>query len=288
VLHLYVEAPFAAFRTFTTGAYRATATFLTPSAAYGLLLNIARIESRLREEDERFPKKHPSNPRRDPPLNTLLARGLPVVEIAVGVPAFRLRRGRMERLPDCDVFPRVQTVYQQLHSYVGGNVRVDDPDRPGKKTTKEKLGLVRAKLAKWHITPVRREFLSDLRAVITFRGNDDLEERVRRGLTGGLNKGRYGVPFLGDNAFLIDRLEELTEPGRIHWYERITPASGGGVQDRATRLTILIDRADLSKTQSALYSPGTPIPQGEPPANAWTHITPPPCLTVPSPRRSLR
>ncbi len=33
---LYVQAPFAAFRTFRTGWYRPTATFLTPSAAYGL------------------------------------------------------------------------------------------------------------------------------------------------------------------------------------------------------------------------------------------------------------
>ena len=32
-------------RTFTAGWYRPTATFLTPSAAYGLLLNLAGIES---------------------------------------------------------------------------------------------------------------------------------------------------------------------------------------------------------------------------------------------------
>ena len=48
---LYIQAPFAACRTFTAGWYRPTAGFLTPSAAYGLLLNIAGIESRLREED---------------------------------------------------------------------------------------------------------------------------------------------------------------------------------------------------------------------------------------------
>ena len=35
MLALYVEAPFAAFRTFTAGWYRPTAAFLTPSAAYG-------------------------------------------------------------------------------------------------------------------------------------------------------------------------------------------------------------------------------------------------------------
>jgi CRISPR-associated protein Cas5t len=41
-----MEAPFAAFRTFTAGSYRPTAEFITPSAAYGLLLNVAGIEMR--------------------------------------------------------------------------------------------------------------------------------------------------------------------------------------------------------------------------------------------------
>lgn len=274
MLHLYVEAPFATFRTFTAGAYRPTATFLTPSAAYGLVLNIAGIESRLREEEERFPKKNPYNSRRDPPTTSLVAPGLPPVEIAVGVPTFQLRRGRLEQVPDSDFFPRFQTVFQQLHSYVGGNVRVDDPDRPGKKTTKEKLGLVRTKQAKWHITPVRREFLSDLRAVIALRANDDLETRVRGGLVGSFSARRYGVPFLGDNAFLIDRLAELTEPGPVRWFERITATTVGGKRDRTTRLTIWIDRADMSRTVSALYAP-TEEPTTSPPPSAWTEISPP-------------
>src|SRR6185437_13149691 len=120
--HLYVEAPFAAFRTFTAGGYRPTATFLTPSAAFGLVLNIAGHESRLREEDEDFPQKHPYKPRCDPPLNSLLRSGLPQVEMAIGVPAFRLcGRGRRESVPDIDQFPRVQTVYQQLHNYPVGD-----------------------------------------------------------------------------------------------------------------------------------------------------------------------
>ncbi len=46
MLMLYVQAPFAAFRTFTAGWYRPTAAFLTPSAAYGLALNAAGFESR--------------------------------------------------------------------------------------------------------------------------------------------------------------------------------------------------------------------------------------------------
>jgi len=275
VLRLYIEAPFAAFRTFAAGGYRPTATFLTPSAAYGLVLNVAGIESRLWEEHEQFPQKHPYNPRRNPPLHTLVVSGLPVVDMALGVATFRLRgRDRRELVPEADQFPRVQTVYQQLHNYpVGGT---------GKKRAEE------TKENKYHITPVRREFLSDLRAVIALRGNNDLEDRIRRGLANTFNAGRYGVPFLGDNAFLIDRLEELTDPGPVRWYERISAASGAGVRDRATRLTILIDRADLSKTESAVFAPTEPTPADKPPPSAWVEIKPPqPEVTppTPSPRR---
>lgn len=51
----------SACRTFTAGWYRPTATFLTPSAAYGLLLNIAGIESRLCEENEAHDGKTPAS-----------------------------------------------------------------------------------------------------------------------------------------------------------------------------------------------------------------------------------
>src|SRR3954469_23984515 len=99
MLCLYVQAPFAACRTFTAGWYRPTATFLTPSAAYGLVLNVAGIETRLREEDERHDGKTPASTTRP---------GLPSVKLAIGAPA------------DSDPFPRVQSVYQQLHNYPVG------------------------------------------------------------------------------------------------------------------------------------------------------------------------
>ena len=46
---LLIESRFAAFRPFITGSFRPTAPFITPSAAYGLLLNLAGIE--MREDD---------------------------------------------------------------------------------------------------------------------------------------------------------------------------------------------------------------------------------------------
>jgi len=60
MLWLRIEAPFATCRTFTAGWYRPTATFLTPSAAYGLVLNLAGIDSRLREGAEGHDGKTPA------------------------------------------------------------------------------------------------------------------------------------------------------------------------------------------------------------------------------------
>jgi CRISPR-associated protein Cas5t len=256
MLYLYVQAPFAACRTFTAGWYRPTATFLTPSAAYGLILNVAGIESRLREEEEGHDGKVPAS---------LTRPGLPAVRLALGAPV--TDKG--------DPYPRVHTVYQQLHNYmVGGKEKVDDPENLGQKVTKKSLGLRRSKHSKWNITPVRREFLSDLRAVIALNGNTDLEDRVCRGLRGEFNSGRYGLPFLGDNAFLLDRLELLSSAPEAHWYERVSEASGSGPRPRTTRLTILIDRAELSRTTSALFAPlkDATCTVPEP---AWTEIRPP-------------
>ena len=46
MLRLYVQAPFAAFRSFHRRMVSANCRFLTPSAAYGLALNLAGIETR--------------------------------------------------------------------------------------------------------------------------------------------------------------------------------------------------------------------------------------------------
>jgi CRISPR-associated protein Cas5t len=236
VLYLYIEAPFAACRTFTAGWYRPTATFLTPSAAYGLILNVAAIETRLREEEAGHDGKTPAS-------TTRLA--LPAVKLAIGAPT------------DAEPFPRVQSVYQQLHNYPVGSSGAERAES--------------AKGNKYNITPVRREFLTDLRAVICLDGNGDLENRIRRGLRGEFNADRYGLPFLGDNSFLLNRLEELDQMPAAHWYRRITD-TGGLPHPRTNRLTVWIDRANSSRTISYLYAPGDAT--AEIPAAAWTEIKP--------------
>jgi CRISPR-associated protein Cas5t len=234
VLTLFVQAPFAAFRTFTAGWYRPTAAFLTPSAAYGLALNVAGIETR-----------------RDDGLSamTVTMFDLPPMRIALGADPSNPR----------GPFPRVQTLYQQIHNYpvgVSGKERKDD-----------------AKGNKYNITPVRRELLADLRAYISLEAGPHLEELISARLSGARREPRYGLPFMGDNAFLLDRLEICDGPVKAHWYRRLGPDDEASIVPHTTRLTIWVDRQDMSKTRSALYAP-LPEATDEIPEMAWTEIQP--------------
>jgi CRISPR-associated protein Cas5t len=88
-LFLRIEAPFAAFRWLQAGVYRGTFPVIPPSAAWGLALNLAGIETR-------------------GPLNepvTSIRPDAPHLWIAVGA----LRAGQRS------------TLYQQLHTYPVGS-----------------------------------------------------------------------------------------------------------------------------------------------------------------------
>jgi CRISPR-associated protein Cas5t len=233
MLCLHVKAPFAAFRTFTAGSYRPTAPFITPSSAYGLILNVAGIESRY--DDGHAPM-------------TLMKLGLPKAEIALGA----------------IVFPEIQSVYQQLHNYPVGST--------GKERAKESKG------TKYNIQPIRREFLSGLDAYICLRGNSELEEQARVGLQEGAqwtpkDHLRYGIPFLGDNNFMVDILREEPFPGPAYWYKQMTSDEAASV-DRRCRLTVWIDRADMSRTRAFVYAPLQDATSAIP-ERAWTLIEPP-------------
>lgn len=252
MLVLYVEAPFAVCRTFTAGWYRPTATFLTPSAAYGLLLNLAGIETRLREEEPGYPVKA------GVPATTTRS-GLPKAKIALGASAVRRCGSQFEDVPEGDRFPRVQTVYQQLHNYPVGS--------SGGERAETTFG------NKYNISPVRREVLVALRAVIAVDSSLELEQQIRHAIEGTSAAGRYGLPFLGDNSYLPDRIDVLESLPAAHWYERLT-TEGEKVRPRASRLTVWIDRLDMSRTRSDLYAP-TSSASAEIPPSAWTEINPP-------------
>src|SRR5262249_31309744 len=159
-------------------------------------------------------------------------------------------------IPDTDYYPRVQTIFQQLHNYPVGS--------SGNERSASAFG------NKYNISPVRREILVNMRAIVSVDGNDELEERVRQGLRGELTSQRYGLPFLGDNSFLPDRIEPLEQPVPAYWYEKIV-ATETTIRPRTTRMTVWIDRANLSRTTSMLYAP-TATASSEIPDNAWTEM----------------
>lgn len=241
MLRLYLHAPFAAFRTFTAGWYRPTAAFLTPSAAYGLLLNVAGIESRLYEHEGDHSGNVPT---------TLTRPDIPACRVAVGVP------GGAE-------LPAVQLLFQQLHNYPVGSRAGLSPEL--------------AKGNKNNITPVRRELLVNMHAVVAVESTEDkeLESRIVRGSRGELNEGRYGLPFLGDNNFLPDRIEIITDARPVRWYRRVAPAEEDGPRPSVTRLTTYIDRADMSRTRSTLFAPAD-VATVDPPDDAWATVGPGP------------
>ncbi len=90
-LWLHIRAPFAAFRGFQAGVYRATAPIIPPSAAFGLVLNLAGIEMRDKQ----------------PGPTTLIRQDLPYLRLAIGT------------VPETK--GEVCSLYQQLHSYPVGN-----------------------------------------------------------------------------------------------------------------------------------------------------------------------
>lgn len=227
MLRLRVQAPFATFRNFAAGSFRPSAPFITYSAAYGLLLNLAGREMRAPDDGKS--------------AMTLIADGLPSFELALGV---------------CGALPTVQTLYQQLHNYPVGN--------SGKEREESTRG------NKYNITPARRVVLHRLDALLALRGDENLQADILAGLRG--VRLRYGLPFLGDNSFLPDRIEVAGDEEDARW---LAPLEEGTAVDDlpegAMRLTLRIDRADMSRTESRLFRVEEE-PRTEPLDMSWVKV----------------
>lgn len=227
MLYLHIKASFAAFRSFTAGSFRPSVPFITPSAAYGLLMNIAGIETR--RDDGKSPM-------------TLTREDTPALRVAIGAVSF----------------PEHQSIFQQLHNYPVGSSNQQREDG--------------CKSNKYNIQPMRREFLSGIDACIAVDGDEETERLIRKGLRGELNANRYGVLFLGDNTFMPDLLQETEAPLDVHWYVRLLKGTIGP-KDRLCRMTVSIDRADMSKTTAPLFYPAEEKNRGIP-EEAWSRVGP--------------
>jgi CRISPR-associated protein Cas5t len=230
MLCLEIKAPFATFRHFTAGSFRPTAGFITPSAAYGLLLNLAGVE--MRQDDGKSPM-------------TLIKTGLPKFRIALGSPDDG--RGKA-------AIPNRQTIYQQLHNYPVGE------------SAKERAESTKGN--KYNIVPVRRALLSDVRAFIAIDSDKSFIAQIEAGLSGETSR-RYGLPFLGDNSFMPDIIRSISNPTAFWW----TRVREGELGDNVSRLTISIDRAEMTKTRSDLFAPGDVAKSANDiPAAAWVDV----------------
>ena len=96
MLTLRVKAPFATFRPLSAGSFRPTAPFITPTAAYGLLLNIAGIESR--QEDARE-------------VMTLMRDDLPAFRLAIGQVCSAMNEIAPSATPSGDGLPLEQSIF---------------------------------------------------------------------------------------------------------------------------------------------------------------------------------
>lgn len=224
-LWLRLRAPFAAFRWMQAGVYRATSPVIPPSAAWGLVLNLAGVETRGADDG----------------TTTQIRDDAPALCLAIGA----VREAE------------VGSVYQQLHGYpVGPASKQFAPGTRG---------------SKYHIAPVRRELLVGFDCVLGVRAADqELLQRVERGLRGELPESRYGLPFAGDNNLLFDRIDVEPQPTAARWY---APLAEDETERRSgsCRLTVAIDRRDASRTETRLFAPGPGL-QALPPESAWVWV----------------
>ncbi|MGE3596050.1 MAG: type I-MYXAN CRISPR-associated protein Cas5/Cmx5/DevS, partial [Dehalococcoidia bacterium] len=191
MLNLRVRGPFAAFRMFTAGAYRPSAPFLTPSAAYGLLLNIAGMEMRHDDGTSEM---------------TLIADNLPTIEIALG-----------EVSP-----PGRSNLFQQLHAYpVSEKTRRARLSESGAKATvqparRELLVGLDVCVSVRGPEELETRIRDGLRLGTAFQPE---------------GHPRYGLPFLGDNSFLPSHLDEVEAPPAAHWYRKVERSAAIGAAD---------------------------------------------------------
>jgi len=232
--YIRVKAPFAGYRYFQAGNYRVTMPTIPHSAAYGLALNLLGIEMRT-EIDK---------------MTTLIKNSSVGFDFASQdiIPALEIAIGEIRT-------PEKNSVYQQLHTYPVGNSGTEK-DREAKVKKGENPGPSLQSLtkgAKFWILPTRREFLTDLDVIIGIKTvSDGFKKKILAELNGG-NSNRYGLPFAGDNNYLIDSIEINEKPPEsAHWYYPVKPDEIP--ESETCRLTVGIDRASNHLTTMPVFA----------------------------------
>jgi CRISPR-associated protein Cas5t len=218
-VYLRLKAPFAAFRPFQSGGYRSTTPIPSPSAIYGLLLNLAAIEQRTSLTT---------------PV-TLIRDDLPEIEIAIA----QVKQ------------PELAILSQQLHQYPVGASGAE----LAKKTHGAKYWIapVRREVL------VNLDIVVGIKAAqglcdrILAGLNGELEAQ-RYGLPfAGDNNFLFNIIQPAETLEGLKLKDEKALP-LLRWYSPIK--SGMRPQLGVCRLTKWIDRADNSKTKTLVFAPG--------------------------------
>lgn len=235
-MFLRLQAPFAAFRPFQSGGYRSTTPIPSPSAVYGLLLNLAAIEQRAALTT---------------PV-TLIRDNLPEIEIAIA----QVKQ------------PELAILSQQLHQYPVGASGTE----LAKKTHGAKYWIApvrREVLVNLDIV-VGIKADKTLCARILAGLNGELEEQ-RYGLPfAGDNNFLFDVIHPAETLEDLKLMSEQSLP-LLRWYSPVQ--AGTRPQRGICRVTQWIDRADNSRTKVLVFAPGAfcrAVPENE--HSAWIKL----------------
>lgn len=133
--------------------------------------------------------------------------------------------------------PKRGRTYHQLHVI---------PQTP----TKDEIE--RAKGTKQRIRPYWREVLISLEGCIGLK-DERLESLVRQGVDEPQSLDYWGLPFMGDNNFFLERLDVIPEPEKCQWFCPLEPENVGR-DDRYIYLSIWTDYASGEASNSLLFS----------------------------------
>ena len=126
----------------------------------------------------------------------------------------------------------------------------------------------RSKGTKPHIQPVWREYLYGLQGYIGL-DHQELEEQVRHGINNPAELNYWGIPFLGDNNFFIERLREEPIPNSCEWLCKLDDEKMPR-GERLFYLSVWTDYRDNKRSLSRLFYLGKT--ESEPPSEAWVEI----------------
>jgi CRISPR-associated protein Cas5t len=214
-LWLHVRAPFACFSSLRSGTYRDTMPVMPPSAAYGLILNLAGIEMRGSLKETITP----------------ICPDLSPLKLAFG----RVAGSNSE----------ISVLLQNMHNYPIGQT--------GKERKAKAHGSKYWIEPTYREIIVNLDMILGVQAdsELIFRIREELDgkgdcEASRR------HRPCYGFPFAGDNNFVFDRIDCLEKPLPTHWFVRSD--SNLELEPGAVSLTVEIDRQNTSQTKSLLFS----------------------------------